>query len=318
MNLSSFDLNLLRVLDALLRENSTVRAGARIGLSQPAVSAALGRLRNALGDPLFIRQGQRLVPTDFAASLALPLRRTLEDIEETLAGPGAFHPASSTATFRISGTDFFAELLMPKIAQRIASEAPGVKVQLVDLVRDNYVETIEKYLVDFALLPRMEFPEWIDAKPVFHSSFAVIARKGHPRLARAAVAPGSTVPIDLFCDLGHVLMSPEGKMKSLGDAALAKIGRQRRVVMTVPFFNGVYRTVADSDLVALIPRQLALKVADAVGLDLYLPPVPIEPALLYMVWHKRSSGNAAHRWLRNTASDILTELNVGERPLPTG
>lgn len=117
-NLNSFDMNLLRVLDALLETSSTTDAGRRVGLSQPAVSAALARLRDALGDPLFVRQGRRLIATDFARTLRDPLRRLLEDTEQLLTGNAAFDPTTSKDTFRLSGSDFYATLLMPALADR--------------------------------------------------------------------------------------------------------------------------------------------------------------------------------------------------------
>ena len=123
MNIASFDLNLLTVLDALLREGSTVRAGERIGLSQPAVSAALGRLRHALGDELFVRRGQGLEPTDYARSLVVPVREVLDAVVGVLAG-SRFEPGTSDAVFRLSGSDFFAEMLMPALAERLSREAP--------------------------------------------------------------------------------------------------------------------------------------------------------------------------------------------------
>ena len=315
MNINGFDLNLLRVLDALLREGSTVKAGARIGLSQPAVSAALGRLREALDDPLFVRRGQGLEPTDFARSIEVPLHDILLSIESTLSGPGTFDPARHVQDFRISGTDFFAELLMPQLAQDVWKAAPGVRVQLVDLVPDNYVDTLERYLVDIALMPKMDFPKWVDRRHVFNSSFLMIARKGHPQLARAGIAPGDVVPLDLFCDLGHVLMSPEGKIRAMGDAALEKVGRQRRVVMTMPFFSGVCRSVAESDLVSLIPQQLAHFMAPRVGLDIYRVPIPVGAAKIYMIWHRRATHTPAHRWMRERIARVLLPLNEGEGPL---
>ena len=203
-NLSSFDLNLLRVLDALLKENSTVKAGARLGLSQPAVSAALGRLRAALGDQLFFRRGQGLEATDYAASLQVPLNVELDKIRTLIQSPLGFDPAKSSADFRISGSDFFAELLMPKLADRLETKAPSICVHLVDLVPDSYVESLEQYDVDLALIPTIELPDWVESQPVFRSTFSVIARKNHPRLKHAGISPGGVVPIDLFCDIGHV------------------------------------------------------------------------------------------------------------------
>ncbi len=312
MNLSAFDLNLLRVLDALLRENSTTAAATRVGLSQPAVSAALSRLRHSLGDPLFIRQGQGLAPTAYAKSLELPLREVLDRLEEMLSGPTRFDAARATEIFKISGSDFFAEMLMPRLADALSTKAPGVRVQLVDLVPDNYVGTLERFEVDLALIPGTSYPSWIDYEPVFTSSFAMIARKGHLRLSRAGIKPGETVPIDLFCDLGHILFSPEGKLRAMGDAALARVGRERRVVMTMPVFSGVCSAVSGSDHVALLPRQLALAMRDRLGVEIYLPPMPIAPAQIAMIWHRRATNAPAHRWIRGVIAELLSPLNEGE------
>lgn len=312
VNLSTFDLNLMRVLDALLREGSTVGAGRRLGLSQPAVSAALGRLRHALGDPLFVRQGQGMVPTSFAAGLEVPLRAVLEEIEGVLTGPDLFDPAEASLDFRISGTDYFATMLMPKLGARVQIEAPGVRLQLVDTVPDHYVAALERQNVDLALLPELPFPAWIAHEPLFHAKFAVIARKGHPTLTAAGVAPGDTVPMETFCALGHVLCSPDGRFHGLGDAALAREGRSRRVVMSVPVFEGVLQVVAASDLIALIPRDLAEHRAEAAGITVHPPPVAIAPPLLCMIWHRSRSSDPAHLWLRGIVSEILAPLGRGD------
>jgi DNA-binding transcriptional LysR family regulator len=308
-NLSGFDLNLLRVLNALLQEHSTVRAGERLGLSQPAVSAALARLRAALGDELFFRRGQGLEATQYALSLEAELAVILDRIEALIQPAGAFDPSVSDVGFRISGSDFFAELLMPRLAERLQSEAPFMRVHLVDLVADSYVDTLERYEVDLALIPAIPLPDWAESRPVFRSGFSVIARKDHPRLKRAAVRPGDVVPIDLFCDLGHVLFSPEGNSKAMGDAALAKVGRERRVIMTMPVFSGVYRAVAGSDLIAFLPSALATRVAPAAGLEIYRAPMPVPVAQLSMIWHRRYRSTPAHMWLRDLIADLLAPLD---------
>jgi DNA-binding transcriptional LysR family regulator len=314
MNFSAFDLNLLRVLDAMLREGSTVRAGQRIGLSQPAVSAALGRLRHALGDPLFIRHGSSLEPTDFARSLEIPLRNLLDQMASLLAGPASFDPASAVESFRISGSDFFAELLLPRLADLLSRDAPGLRVQLVDLVPENYVSTLERYEVDLALIPKAEFPDWVDSRVVFRSGFVVIARRANTRLRRAGIRAGGIIPIDLFCDLGHVLFSPEGRLRALGDSALAAVGRQRRVVMTLPVFSGVASAVAQSDHIALLPRQLAEALAPRLSLALYRPPVPVPVAAICMIWHRRATASPAHRCIRDRIAAILEPLDKAGVP----
>ncbi len=308
-NISSFDLNLLRVLDALLQYHSTVRAGEHLGLSQPAVSAALGRLRAALGDELFFRRGQGMEPTQYALSLEAPLRDILDRAEVLIRGADVFDPMVSDAHFRVSGSDFFAEMLMPQLADRLSTLAPRMRVHLVDLVPDSYVDTLERYGVDLALIPEMELLDWIADRPLFLSTYRVIARKGHPRLARAGCSSGDVIPLDLFCDLGHVLFSPEGRAAAQGDAALAKLGRQRSVVMTMPVFSGVYRAVAGSDLIALMPTALAHHIAPAAGIEVFQAPVPVDPQQINMIWHRRNSSSPAHTWLRNQIADILLPLD---------
>lgn len=318
MNISSLDLNLLKVLDALLIEGSTIRAAERLNLSQPAVSAALGRLRLSLGDPLFVRQGTGLVPTDYASALALPLRGLLRDMQVLLDAGRQFDPAKAEQSFKISGSDFFAELLMPALGDLVGATAPGLAVQLVDLVPDNYIDTLERDAVDLALIPSMDYPDWVDHQPVFRAPFVTVARAGNPQLAAAGIADGDPIPMDLFCDMGHVLFSPEGKMKAMGDAALAKLGRQRRVAMTLPMFLGVCRVVSASDFIALLPMQLARQMAPRLDLTIHAAPMPVPVALIEMIWHRRLTASPAHRWLREAIAEILVPLNDGLPPLPGG
>ncbi len=315
-NLNAFDLNLLRVLDALLRERSTVKAGKRIGLSQPAVSAALARLRLSLGDELFFRNGKVFEPTQFALSLEDPLRNLLAQMEELICGPDAFDPAISDARFHISGADYFAELLMPVLTERLQAMAPSLRTHLVNMVPSKPFDALTIYDVDLVLIPEMDLPDWAEQQRVLKSDFCVIARSGHQRLAGAGVRPGDVIPIDLFCDISHVLFSADGKRQAQGDVALAGIGRQRRVVMTLPVFSGVYRVVAGSDLIALLPVTLARQVAPTVGLDIFLPPVNVPSTQIVMVWHRRMHADPAHKWLRQQIAEILGDLaNDTERRL---
>jgi DNA-binding transcriptional LysR family regulator len=306
MNLSGFDLNLLKVLDALLSEGSTVAAARRVGLSQPAVSAALARLRLSLGDPLFVRQGQRLVPTDFATALRTPLRTALDDLEGLLSGYRAFDPARDTARFVLTGSDFLAELLMPKLARDILPGAPGLTFQLINLEPSDYMLHIREGLADLAIAPAFAVADWAERDTVFLSEFAVICRTGHP--AAAALADGEVFPLDVFCALPHVTFSVEGLLETQSDRVLAGMGRRRRVAMTIADFSGVYLAVAQSDLIAVIPRELAVHAARTLPLRVYRPPFPVGPFPIAMAWHRRSSRNAAHRWLRETLARLLADL----------
>lgn len=305
MDFAAFDLNLLRVLDALLREGSTVKAGERLGLSQPAVSAALGRLRLAFDDELFIRQGTRLVPTDRVARLAIPLREELARMESLLTDDGAFEPERAAFSFRIAGADYFAELLMPALADRLSRTAPGIRLHLVDLVRDVYVESLEQFKADIALHPEQAVPDWVSRRPLVHADFALIAARGHPAIAASGAVPGEPLPLDLYCDLGHVLFSPEGNVAADADGPLARLGRKRRVVLTLPFFVSICRAVAQTDLISLVPVQVAERMAPLLGLDLFQPPFAVPGPLLVATWHRRNDGNPAHRWMRQQIAAVL-------------
>ncbi|WP_224516148.1 LysR family transcriptional regulator [Mesorhizobium sp. CA8] len=150
MNLNALDLNLVRVLDALLREKSVTRAGEQIGLSQPAVSAALNRLRHALNDQLFVRRGNDMVPTPRAESLAEPVRAALREIERAFQPATDFDPARLERTFTFMGADFFSMLLMPPFAARIAAVAPGVSFRFLDSAIGDVSKLLQEDRIDLA------------------------------------------------------------------------------------------------------------------------------------------------------------------------
>lgn len=315
MNFKTLDLNLLVVLDALLREGSTIKAGLRLGMSQSAVSGALSRLRLALDDDLFLRRGQGIEPTDYATSLAVPLRLELERIEVLLTKPKLFDPASAAFGFRIAASDFFAELLMPQLAEVLCRLAPGVKVQMVELSPQNHMESLEVPGTDLLLVPKADVPDWVDWEPIFRNRFVVIARAGNPAIQNAAIAPGATLPLDAYCDLGHIVFSPAGNAKTMGDEALARIGRARKVMMSLPVFSAVCRAVSVSDGVALVPKGFADLVGPALGLLSYEAPMPVPKPLIIAAWRKASTENPAHRWMRGQIETILRALHDDAIPL---
>lgn len=308
MNFGTLDLNLLRVLDALFREGSTVKAADRMAMSQSAVSGALSRLRHALNDQLFVRQGNRLVATDYAAAIEIGLREELERLEALLAPRATFDPQTAEGTFRIAASDFFAELLMPPLGDLLQKSAPSIRAQLVDLVPHDYVASLEHRNADIALIPDMVLPEWVNREQLFHSPFHVIARKGNPGIE--GLKDGEQMPMDIFCALHHVLFSPEGNLAAMGDAALTRVGKRRQVAMTVPVFSGVCRAVSESDLIALVPAQLASKVADTFGIRVFEPPMEIYPALIICIWHKRSDNAPMTAWMRSQVFDLMMALDV--------
>ena len=306
MNFRSFDLNLLRVLDALLREGSTVGAARRLSLSQSAVSAALNRLRDAIGNELLVRRGNRLEPTDFARALADPLGQTLAELE-TMLEPGDFDPTTSQTTLRLSGPDYYSDMILPLLAQLVEREAPGIMLQMFDLVPEDHFGTLDRYEVDLILMPGGPLPDWAMSRVIFHSAFALLARRDHPAIEWADDRP--RLSLDAFCAVGHVLYSPSGEVRSFTDEALERLGRHRRVAMTLPKFSAIAHTVSLTDMIGTVPHTLAERLAPTYGLVVMPSPVAIGPHPMLMVWSRRSHENPAHRWLRDRITELVKPLD---------
>lgn len=308
MNFAAFDLNLLRVFDALVRERSATRAGERIGLSQPAVSSALGRLRALLDDQLFVRRGAEMVPTPRAEALAPALRDALAQIERALTGDERFDPAKAERTYALLGADFFSLLVMPRLYAAVARQAPKVRLRLVDSARGDVERLLLEDGIDLALERPLSVPDWISSELMFVSPFVMVAAKAHPRIAAAGVAPGQPLPLDLFCTLPHAIRSIDGSMGGLMDEALAAQGRRREVVLALPHFHGVALAVAGSELIAALPVQFATAMAGELGLAVYAPPFPSPAPEIRMYWHSRHDRNPAHQWLRAQVQAVIADL----------
>jgi DNA-binding transcriptional LysR family regulator len=309
MNLNAIDLNLLRVFDALMRERSVTRAGEQIGLSQPAVSAALNRLRHLLDDQLFVRRGNDMVPTPRAEDVALPVRAALAEIERAFARGRAFDPATAERTFTLMGADFFSMWLMPELARRLSRAAPKAVLRLLDSARGDVDRLLQDDSIDAALEGPLKVPDWISSELLFRSPFVVIAAKDNPAIA--GVAAGARLPLDLFCALPHAIRSIDGSVSGFVDAALTEAGRTRRVVLALPHFHGIALSVAKSDLIAAVPMQYADLVAADLGLALFQPPVDVAVPDVQLYWHSRHDNDPVHKWLRG---EILAAL----RPLRSG
>lgn len=306
MNFAAFDLNLLRVFDALMRERSVTRAGARIGLSQPAVSSALNRLRAILDDQLFVRSGAQMIPTPRAEDIAPAVAEALARVEGALFGDIRFDPATAERTFTLQGADFFSVLLMPALARRVAKEAPGIRLRMLDTSRGEIERLLRDDVIDASLEPAIGMPDWLTSAHLLYSPFLVIAAERHPDLVD--VTPGTPIPLDRYCALPHAIRSVDGGMSGRADDALARVGRSRRVVLALPNFQGVATAVAQGELIAAIPEQFARAYADRLGLSLY--PMPMETAApeIRMFWRKRHTNNPAHAWLRSLILEECARL----------
>lgn len=305
MNFAALDLNLLRVFDAMMQEGSTVRAGDRIGLSQPAVSSAIGRLRHITGDTLFVRDGNRMVPTPRAVELHDPVRSALAQIEEALSKASGFDPARSERTFRIIGSDYFSSLLMPQLAAAVAPVAPSITFQMLDHASSEIAGMLSDGKADMAVGPAFPMPEWIGQERLHDSYIVSLTRRDHPVMRKEGIKPGGRIPPEIFCRIPQVFMSMDGSLKGTMDAPLSEQGLTRTIAMTAPHFQAVALCVAESDLLGNLPIHFARRAARLLGLELYLP--PFDPPILgtRVFWHKRFDADPANLWLRNRIAEAL-------------
>lgn len=302
-DIRTLDLNLLRTLDALLDERSVTRAAARLGFTQPAVSGMLTRLRESFDDPLFVRTQRGIVPTLRATGLAGPIKQMLRDVE-TLLQPSIFDPTTAEFTLSIAATDYALQAVVVPFLAKLRSRAPGIRVAIRP-VEDGRVQTqFERGDLDLALMtPESALPD-LHARRLFDETYVCALRADH------AAADAKSFSLDHFCALDHALISYAGeRFWGTTDDALAKIGHQRRVVLTVTSFLVLADVLRTTDLIAVLPRRL---VKDAQGLVLREPPVDIPGFTKLAVWHERTHRDPGHRWARSLLFETCGCLEVGQ------
>ncbi len=302
MNFSAFDLNLLRVFDALMRERSATRAGEQIGLSQPAVSAALQRLRDLLNDKLFVRQGNEMIPTPRAESMAPVIRTALAALEQLLEGGGTFDPRALKRVFTLQGADFFSSILVPELLQRLRTEAPDCGLRFLDNARGDVQALLRDDAIDMALHAKAEMPDFVEHAFLFNAPFRIVVRSGNRHLARQRGK--AALDLDTFCALDWAIRSIDGSMSGLVDEALTQIGRSRRVLLAVPHFSSLLACVAESDVAAAVPVQMAGEAAAHRELRVFDMPFEMPLPEMRMYWHTRRSKDPAHAWMRAMVLDL--------------
>lgn len=310
-NLAALDLNLLVVLDALLRERHVTRAAAQLGVSQSAASHALARLRSQLGDPLLVRDKSGLVPTRRAEALAEPLAAALAALRTALAKPEPFVPATSRRSFRVATADYGLLVVLPGLLGRLASEAPGIDLAVRDYGGKPFTEALAEDECDIAIGPlgavsthvfgTARTPTSIRERRLFRERFVCLARRDHPGI-------GKTLDLDTYAALPHAFIAPRGTPGGVVDDALAERGRSRRVALMVQNFLVGPFAVASSDLIITIGERLARAFSDVLPLAVYEPPIPLPRFAMHLMWHERTHREAAHKWLRDVIIATTKDL----------
>ncbi len=308
MDLHGIDLNLLVAFDALIAERSVTRAGKRIGRTQPAMSAALARLRALFGDELFVRGPSGLQPTQRASDLAEPLGRALAEISQTLDFTQRFDPAISSQEFTLALSDHPALMLLPRLTEILRDQAPNITLRIKAFThRDDAVSILDAGEADLTIgvPPRQSVGGRILSEALFEERFVCIMRRGHPAASH---------PLDLqnFLGLSHLLVSPEGERFGQVDAALAALGQRRRIALSLPQMYAAPALVARSDLIATLMEGVVKASACGDELVALPPPIALAPVSFVMSWHRRNDAHPVQRWLRETLS-ALQGLHPGKR-----
>jgi DNA-binding transcriptional LysR family regulator len=309
MNLASIDLNLLVVFDALYQTRNVTAAGKRLNRAQPSVSNALARLRVLLGDPLFARSGGAMVPTPRAHQLMPQIRQVLEQIQQALAPPAHFDPASARdRRFTLAAGDYADITLLPAIIGALRRAAPGIDLRVSRLDRRHIHQQLERGEVDIALGGHISGPESHYVRRLFDEHLVCIASRKHPQLA------DGRWDLARYLSLPHGLYAPtdDGSGRGIVDRRLAEIGGQRRVAATFSHIVALPAVVAASDLIATLAASVARRYADALLIqflplpeELAIPAFPIE-----LVAGRQVKRDPALAWL----CDAIGQLNLS--PLP--
>ncbi len=304
INFRTLDLNLLRVFDEVMAERSLTRAARNLSLTQPAVSNALRRLRETLGDELVKRSGQGMAPTPRAVTLWPSVSEALRQLQASLA-PSLFEPATASSTFVLAMADATAAKLMPGLVDILEHEAPGVSMRVLPLITRDPRRLLDEETADLAvgyfpsvvadLTAREQSGEAVAFSQLrlYDGEYVCVMRKGHP-------LAGEALTLERFCAARHMLVSFSGRPYGFIDESLAALGAKRHVVLTVNQFFTAGRVVATSNLLTVLPRHFVSVTGIAEQLVLKALPFDVSPVHVDAVWHSRSEQQSAHIWLRRS------------------
>ena len=302
LNNSNLDLNLLAVFEAVYSAGHVTRAAKNLHMSQPAVSNALARLREALSDPLFLRTGAGMEPTPRARRLIGPVREALALIEQGLGAPVRFDYASATRRFRLATSDYGEAVILPRLLDHLGRYAPGLRVEAVPIIRKSLPTELDGGEVDLAVgnIPFLDAA--FNSRHLMEEAFVVVARRDHTSIS------GAELDLETFVKVRHVGLTPRSPDGAAVDQVLAAMGRRRFVVAEVPNFLSVPTIVAQTDLISTLPSRLADSYARPMGLKLLPLPLDLKPVSVRAYWHQRDNRDPAHEWLRGVLTNICRTL----------
>ena len=297
----NLDLNLLTAFDALFSERNVTRAARRVGLSQPAMSNALARLRRAFDDELFVRTPGGIEPTERATQIALEIREGLSHIERALNPIEGFDPGTARRAFTLVATDYTDMVILPNLIERLAEQAPGIDLRVVSAGRALSLEMLDRGEVDFGFYVVPEAPKRIVVQTLMQERFVCVARRNHPALKNG-------LDITTYAGLSHILFSLSGDPRGTIDTLLAERGYQRRIALTVAHFLSIPVVLQKTDYVSTVGLRVAQQFASMGDITIFELPFTFPSWTIHLFWSRRSHGDPANRWLRETVITLCREL----------
>jgi DNA-binding transcriptional LysR family regulator len=301
VDLSAVDLNLLKLFESLVRERSVTQAGLRLGLSQPAASRALGRLRTMMGDRLVVRGKLGLELTPRGEMLAGPVTKLLDDARG-IVSPAVFDPGSATGRITIAAHDHLSFMVLAGLMDRFERHAPALSLHIAPPAGDN-VRLIEHGDADLALGIFKALPGSFHRRGLYEDGMVCVARSDHPIV-------GDGLSLERYVSLRHVAVTISGMGESAVDIALSARGLTRHVALRVPHFLAGAMLVADSDMILTLPSRLARLLAKKLPLALLELPLQVAPLSPAMIWHERFHRDPAHVWVRQQLVDVVASLGT--------
>jgi len=290
MHVSRIDLNLFTVFDAIYREGGITAASKRLHLSQPAVSHALGRLRELLGDPLFERQGNAMVPTPRARALANTISSSLGNLEQLLQGSLQFDPARDARQFRIALRDSMELLLLPQLVQ-LQAELPGIDIAAVRIERRDLEEDLQSGELDLAIDIALPLSAEVQRQRLHGSALVVLAQRGHAQIEGA-------LSLEQYLAAEHVQVTGRRRGGGFEDAALLKLGKRRRVRVRCQQHSTANELVSRSELLLTVPERHATLINQHTQNQLLPFPAPVQSFESFLYWHANVDQDPGNRWLR--------------------
>ncbi|MBV6822625.1 LysR substrate-binding domain-containing protein [Pseudomonas sp. PD9R] len=298
-DLRRIDLNLLVILDALLSEQHVTRAAERLHLSQPAVSHALARLRDLLGDQLLVRAGAGLAPTPRALELIAPLAEALAQVQSLLA-PNIFDPATAKRTFRLAMSDYGAAIVLPGLIRTLRREAPAIDLQISHASREGMLEGLINGDIDIAVGVFPELPNELRSTVLFEEHYACL-------VDRNSVPDDGVLDLPTYLSRPHVLLEMRGSGTPEIERALTSLRERRRVAISLPHWRVAPELISGTDLILTVASR-ALRNIDQSLLVVVPPPFQIPSFTFVSAWHKRRGGDQALNWLNKKIEKTTTPL----------